>query len=72
MKYFIPVAVFEMKKKKSIHVYAYTRDYNEQWEGCCMHQVYVEKKRDAKKVAIEAHKKYCMKNRKEKEDEKIS
>jgi len=39
---------------------AYTTWYNPQWKGCCEHEVEAVNGTEAKKIAVEEHKKHCL------------
>lgn len=54
------VGVFEHPRKKSIQLAAYTRYYNPSWEGCCEHEIVASSGSDAKRIAMQDHRRVCM------------
>jgi hypothetical protein len=54
------VGVFEHPKKRSVMLMAYTRDYNPQWSGCCLHEVEAPNGSEAKRIAMAEHRERCM------------
>lgn len=54
------VAVFTHPGKRGPRYHAYTRVYNPQWKGCCLHEVRAWTGAEAKRLAILGHKKKCV------------
>lgn len=55
------VAVFghDGPEGRTAPYFAYLRDYNPAWPGCCLHLVYANTGRAAKIAAIREHKAVC-------------
>ena len=56
------VAVFGYPGKKpgTVRCFAYTRIYNPQWKGCCLHQIDTTNGAEAKRLAIVEHRMKCL------------
>jgi hypothetical protein len=56
------VAVFGYPGKKAgvTRCNAYTRIYNPEWKGCCLHQVDAPSGTEAKRLAIAEHRAKCL------------
>lgn len=57
------VGVFEHEGKRGPKLTAYLRDFNPQWDGCCVHRISfseVASGAQAKRLAMQQHREVCM------------
>jgi hypothetical protein len=61
MQKLFQVGVFtEFRDGRKPLISAYTTWFNPEWEGCCVHGIRANSGAEAKKMAIEDHKKRCL------------
>ena len=58
------VGIFEHERRSGrVFLMAYVRDYNPEWEGCCVHTVIADTGGQAKDNARSGHRRECMAGR---------